>query len=284
MSTDLTIAISIKVNDGLVFAADSASSIIINDPTGSSGVINVYDNANKVFNLHKQIPVGAITWGAGSIGLSSTTTLVKDFRELITTNPEHRIDPQSYTVEDIARKFYEYIYTEGYLIEFASWDPIRRPALGFIIGGYSTGAKMADVWKIDILEGGFCQGPQRIRQEDECGLDWNGVPDPISRIIMGYSPQFPQILSMAGIEPQKIAEVFQLANLHLQSPMIIPAMPIQDAIDIAYFLVDLTTKYVKYNPGPPTVGGPIEIATVTKHEGFKWITRKHYFDQKYNNN
>jgi hypothetical protein len=27
---------------------------------------------------------------------------------------------------------------------------------------------------------------------------------------------------------------------------------------------------------------PIEIAAITKHEGYKWVTRKFYFEDKYN--
>jgi hypothetical protein len=59
-------------------------------------------------------------------------------------------------------------------------------------------------------------------------------------------------------------------------------MPIQDAIDLAHFLVDATIQFVRFSPGSPTVGGPIEIATITKHEGFKWVARKHYFESRLN--
>ncbi len=38
----------------------------------------------------------------------------------------------------------------------------------------------------------------------------------------------------------------------------------------------------RFTPGAPTVGGPIEIATITKHEDFKWVKRKHYWEEKYN--
>lgn len=68
----------------------------------------------------------------------------------------------------------------------------------------------------------------------------------------------------------------------LTVPMIISAMPIQDAIDLADFLVTLTKMFSRFSPGAPSVGGPTEIAAITKHEGFKWIKRKHYFDQKLN--
>jgi hypothetical protein len=43
-----------------------------------------------------------------------------------------------------------------------------------------------------------------------------------------------------------------------------------------------TIQYVRFTPGFPTVGGPIEIATITKHEGFKWVKRKHFFDTRLN--
>ena len=56
-------------------------------------------------------------------------------------------------------------------------------------------------------------------------------------------------------------------------------MPIQDAISLAKSLVDTTIGFVKYSFNRPvkTVGGPVEIATITKHERFKWVDRKHYF-------
>jgi hypothetical protein len=59
-------------------------------------------------------------------------------------------------------------------------------------------------------------------------------------------------------------------------------MPIQDAIDLAEYLVHTTIQYVRFSPGEPVVGGPIEIATITKHEGFKWIRRKHFFEARLN--
>ena len=57
----MTIAVSLKVNDGVVLASDSASSLIAKDPSGNIGVINIYENANKVFNLRKGLPIGLIT-------------------------------------------------------------------------------------------------------------------------------------------------------------------------------------------------------------------------------
>jgi hypothetical protein len=72
--------------------------------------------------------------------------------------------------------------------------------------------------------------------------------------------------------------VMQSVRNDLIMPFVVEAMPIQDAIDLARFLVDTTINFVKFSPGAPTVGGPIDIATITKHEDFKWISRKLYYN------
>jgi len=55
-------------------------------------------------------------------------------------------------------------------------------------------------------------------------------------------------------------------------------MPVQDAIDLADFLIETTKRFVRFLPGADTVGGDTDIAVVTKHEGYKWVRRKHYFN------
>lgn len=57
----------------------------------------------------------------------------------------------------------------------------------------------------------------------------------------------------------------------------VAGMPIADAIELARFMVETTIKFVGFNLQHETVGGPIEIATITKHEGFKWVQRKLFY-------
>lgn len=60
-------------------------------------------------------------------------------------------------------------------------------------------------------------------------------------------------------------------------------MQIQDAVDLARFLVHTTIGFVKFSGGrAKTVGGPIEIAAITKHEGFKRIERRHFYPPELN--
>ncbi len=278
----MTISLAIKVNDGIVLASDSASTIITHDPaTGQQQVFNVFDNANKIFNLIRAEPIGAITWGAGSIGSASIETLAKDFRETLVdlgSGPS-----LTYTVQEIAERFKRFIYDEHYVPVFASWP--QKPPLGFLVAGYSITAGIpnpqAEIWRISIEDQGSPE-PRMIRDQASVGIDWYGEIEPIGRLIKGFSAFLPGVLERAGFDEETRRRIIDACNAELEEPFVIPPMPIQDAIDLATFLVEMTEQYAKFRAGPNTVGGPIEIGTITKHESFRWIRRKHYYPSELN--
>jgi hypothetical protein len=273
----MTVAISLKVNDGIVLAADSATTMLNFDPvTGHPVASYVYNNANKVFNLFKGLPVGLIMWGLGSIGRSSISTLVKDFRDEYSA----KINPDSYTIESIAKDFKRFIYDSRVASYPAS---VGRDSyiLGFTVAGYSTNEHFAEEWRIDITGNG-CADPYPVRPKEASGVAWNGESEALFRFIRGYSQFLPNVLTMVGIDAAKSTEIITHCNNNLLAPLIVDAMPIQDAIDLAVFLVNVTIGYSKFTPGAQTVGGPIEVATITRHEHYKWIKRKHYFGNELN--
>lgn len=59
-------------------------------------------------------------------------------------------------------------------------------------------------------------------------------------------------------------------------------MPKQELIELAEALVSITAVEHKASSDEGTVGGPIDVAFITKHEGFVWIKRKHYFEASRN--
>jgi hypothetical protein len=59
----------------------------------------------------------------------------------------------------------------------------------------------------------------------------------------------------------------------------IAMMPKQELIELAEALVSITAVERKATVDEGTVGGPIDVAFITKHEGFAWIKRKHYFSK-----
>jgi len=78
----MTICVCVKVNECMVFAADSASSFdgLGRKDAHGDPIQQVYRYGNKVFNLHRQLPIMAMTSGLGNFGLQSIAMLAKDFR------------------------------------------------------------------------------------------------------------------------------------------------------------------------------------------------------------
>lgn len=277
----MTVAVSLKVHEGVVLASDSAATLMAQQPDGVSTVFNVYDNANKIVNLYKGLPLGIITWGAGAIGSSSMTTIYKDLRKIfIGKSPAPsgagwELNPESYQVAEVADRCRQYVYENLYRSEFDGSDD--GPQIGMIVAGYSAGAAHAEEYEIEITGDG-CRQPVLLRPGPECGLTVGGQLEAVSRLIFGVDPRLPGVLQEhLGVPAAQARQAAEVIQEQLTVPVIADAMPIQDALDLAEFLVDLTIRLTRFMPGAPTVGGPIEVAGITKHEGFKWVKRKHYY-------
>jgi len=63
---------------------------------------------------------------------------------------------------------------------------------------------------------------------------------------------------------------------------ILTFMSKKELADMAHVLVELTSKKRRFSRDQETVGGPIDVAIITRNEGFIWIRRKHYFERSEN--
>ncbi len=110
---------------------------------------------------------------------------------------------------------------------------------------------------------------------------WGGQIQAISRLLLGIDPYLSTALPKLGLDESQMQSL-DLEYQKTQTPLVSDSMPIQDVIDLADFLVDMTKRYGAFLPGADTVGGDTDIATVTRYEGFKWIRRKHYYPHHLN--
>lgn len=283
----MTIALSIKVYDGLVLASDSAATMIA--PIGTGGgesVINVYNNANKIFNLHRGLAIGGMVWGAGSIGRASIATLAKDLRRRFEgrsrTHRSWEIDPEDFSIEEVAERTRVFLFDEHYKAQYKKEkDPKKKPSLGFMVAGYSPDSGFAEEWLIEI-ENGQCATPKAVRPAEECGWAAYAAAEPIRRLLLGHSPDLRRVLKDLGVPDNQLAPAMRVIRDELEVAVVVPPMPIQDVIDLADFLVKVSSMYYRYHPGAQIVGGPTDIAAITKHEGFKWVTRKYYYSREIN--
>ncbi len=63
---------------------------------------------------------------------------------------------------------------------------------------------------------------------------------------------------------------------------LVASLPKDELASMAEAFVNLTSFRRKVTPEMETVGGPIDVAVITKGDGFIWIRRKHYFDPELN--
>lgn len=59
-------------------------------------------------------------------------------------------------------------------------------------------------------------------------------------------------------------------------------MPKQDLANLAEALVNITSLKRRFSGDQETVAGPIDVAVISKSDGFVWVRRKHYFDANLN--
>jgi len=274
----MTIVVSVRVNDGLVMAADSATTF--SDQAGSA--VKVYNSANKLFNLVKVWPIGAMTYGSGSIGAASIETLSKDLRVQLDPatgrDPAIVLDPQTYTVRQVAERARDFLFTR---YQAASPDGVPGFHMGYRVCGYSAGATLPEAWEVGI-SGAETFGPTSLYADDAFGPRWAGETEALDRLVLGTGSRLADALHQGGLDEANATVIHHDLATRLYVQLYLPAMPIQDAIDLARFLAETAAKFTLFSLRAATVGGPIEVAAITKHEGFKWINRKHFFDQHFN--
>lgn len=269
----MSLAVILKVNDGLVVGADSASSMVT-----QGGVVNVYDNANKICHIHRKLPIGFTACGDGSIGADSISLLVKDFRSQL----EKELDVQNYCIEDVAKRTSKFLYDDHYL-KIHGNSPPEKSAIQFAVFGFSSGQTFAEVWET-IIVGGKCNKPTKTIDVNQASMRAFGMPQAYQRLVMGFDEIFMKRFLQDNQIPIEEIDNNILPDLRhrFDVGMINSAMPIQDAIDLVHFVLDTTIKFHRFSSGAPIVGGPIDIACITRHEQFKWVRRKFFYDQGLN--
>ncbi|WP_420608330.1 hypothetical protein [Novosphingopyxis sp.] len=268
----MTIIVGVKINDGLVVASDSTTSFFRNDDK----FVQSYDNANKIFNLYKGLPIGGMTCGSGNIGTASISTLSKDLRQrLLGDDLDWKLDRTNYTIKSVADKARSFLLEMVHAADVKVW-------LTYWVFGYSSDRSLPEVWSISI-NGRDCPDPMMLQGATDCGPRWAGEEEALDRLILGRTSAVLPNAVKHGADHDRALALITAITPDLVAPLVMPAMPIQDAIDLARYLVETTVGFSKFSISrAKTVGGPIEIAAITKHEGFRWVARKHFYHTSLN--
>ena len=79
-------------------------------------------------------------------------------------------------------------------------------------------------------------------------------------------------------------EISKIQGQRFTNPLIdiVDILPKEELAAMAEALVNLTSFKLRVSIEAETVGGPIDVAVITKGDGLVWIKRKHYFNPELN--
>jgi hypothetical protein len=84
-----------------------------------------------------------------------------------------------------------------------------------------------------------------------------------------------------GLASESFAAIREQSQTEIED--MVEFMPISEMAKMAEALVNLTSIKRRVSRGMETVGGPIDVAVISRSDGFVWVRRKHYFPPELNN-
>ena len=116
-----------------------------------------------------------------------------------------------------------------------------------------------------VLRGAMCDTATRAGQSDKHFLDdLNGRAETAAK--------------------ELVDSISNYIEEHYSSPIVdmVGMLPKEELAGLAEALVSLTSLKRRVSSDLETVGGPVDVALISKRDGFIWIKRKHYFSKDLN--
>lgn len=269
----MTIAMCYLSPEGVVLGADSTTTASL--PDGN----HYLNNNQKLFEVGESSTIGALTWGAASIGTKSHRTLFANLSDRIQQNNVN-------SVENVATEFAKLVWDEYKLVYSAEIDECKQLNVkdaagrkrcaelvgntytGFCIAGHIPPDRASAAYEItfDVSKG----KPSPVRLQPEKLMCW-GAPNLIKRLLFGCADEiFSDIIGSGKWTGTDV----ELAALVLQHRLCHGILPIRDAIDFVYTCIYSTIKAMKFSSFPQVCGGPIELAVITSDRKFRWVKHK----------
>ncbi|MGE5329894.1 MAG: hypothetical protein ACM3KR_10355 [Deltaproteobacteria bacterium] len=117
---------------------------------------------------------------------------------------------------------------------------------------------------------------------------YNEMSSLSNNIIINNESKNNYLMSFRDILEKKLTKIteditnYKFKNFVQPVMEIVTVLPKDEMAAMAESLVNLTSLKRKVSTSSETVGGPIDVAIISKGDGFIWIKRKHYFNPEFN--
>jgi hypothetical protein len=272
----VSLAIAFKGAEGIVLAADSRATLnaTLQQPNGQILVMpSTFDNATKLLRVKGQDYAGAVTYGVGALGQQEPRTpssLIPEFEADLVNRSVPRLSVENFSKE----------LSDFFLKQWSGRMPTSIPQteqMYFIVGGVDDGPEVygrlfefripGDPVPKEALVGQF-------------GARWGGQSEFVNRLMNGFDPKAADLAAQALTldSAQKSALEKKFTALAVAIPY--QFLSLQDCVDLSIFLIRTTISIQRWIVGVRGVGGPIDVATITKTAGFTAIQEKSILGEK----
>lgn len=265
----MSLGIAFKGPEGIVLAADSRVTLTAQVPGQNMLLPATYDNATKLLQITGQNYAGAVTYGLGAIGQQQPRTAHSFMPEF----EEELRGSQRLPVEEFAGKLSEFFVKQWGKEMPANY---QGPDMVFLVGGYDEGMPYGRVFEVDIPSN---PTPKEWNAgAGTFGITWGGQREFTERLIQGFDDSLPLVAQEFLGLPDDQDDQRDALREHLKGQLSVRIpyqfLPLQDCVDLAIFLIRTTMTIQTWLVGVRGVGGLIDVATITRTEGFRPIQQK----------
>ena len=266
----MSLGIAFKGPEGIVLAADSRVTLTGQRPNSNLLVEAHYDNATKLLKVRGQDYVGAVTYGLGALGDREPRTAhsyLPEFETELAT--EKRL-----SVKEFATKLGDFFQHQ--------WNAANTPAgadpMVFLVGGFDEGDAYGRVFELEVPN-----SPTPVEKSaNDFGITFGGQAEIAGRLLNGYDPQLENLAKAnVHLNPAQLTNLRQKVLQRLAMPIPFQFLPLQDCVDLAIFLIKTTATLQGWAAGVRGVGGAIDVATITRTDGFRAIQEKEIVGERF---
>lgn len=266
----MSLCIGVVTPEGIVVAGESRQTQVI------GGVNRVgSDSAVKVFDLSDTVLAATAGWAflqpQSATMSKNIASLIEEFKPTIPAGSNVQ------TITALLHTHFNNLYQQHVAQNPTSAVGAGQVALNFIVAGYNSGSTDGELFSIDIPSAAAPTAASR--STNQSGPWWIGQTDVVARVINGYDPRTFNLAFVQTANTPNETATTELAGL--QYAVFYNTMTIQDAIDFAVGMIQVTIIIQRFTAGIATqpgavagVGGPIDVAVIQPGKKVEWIARK----------
>lgn len=260
----MSLIVTVYVNDGIVMASDSRTTLTNTRRTGSKTIQNNFplsDSTFKTFLCSNDCGISAC--GAASYNNKPIAGYIENFiEEQIHNNTD---------INEMPKLLLDY------------FDRLDKDTVAiFHVCGYEKkdGKLMQHAYRVVT---GANKSVKDMINPGTHGAFWNGETTVMAKLLKGQiiNPNYISVdnlnLQLGEAPPAIIKKAIVIdattVEIYDDTDIAWDYMSLQDAIDFSRYAIETTVKTMQFQSVAKTVGGPIDILTITPNGG-KWIKHK----------